>query len=479
MKKFFTSLLLIFCTVFILPQSHRESNVYLNSLHNKINKILSDSFFTSSQIAIDVVDLKTKKTLYQKNEKVLYRPASNLKILTSAAGLLFLGPDYEFSTRLYHTGQIKNSTLFGDLYIVGGFDPIFSVDDLDTLLIGLEQTGIKKITGNIYADVSAKDSLFWGSGWMWDDDPSSDAPYLSALNINENVVKVIYSPTQVGFPVKVKLIPKSNYYSFNNYAVTSISDSPKVKLNRGWLDRKNNITLSGNLSYSADADTDEINVFDPVKYFLSLFRQKLFENHITFTGIEDTLTLPASANLIGMYKHKYGDIINPLNKESDNLDAEMTLYALADKYYGKPATAENGIKMIDSLITLAGFDPADYRIVDGSGVSHYNLISAEIILGVLKYLYYGSPDLFKLFYDSLPIAGDDGTLDNRMKDTPAQDKLRAKTGTISGVSCLSGYIKARNGHDIAFSIMVQNYVAKAKVARVFIDEICDLLARYK
>jgi D-alanyl-D-alanine carboxypeptidase/D-alanyl-D-alanine-endopeptidase (penicillin-binding protein 4) len=479
MKKFFTSLLLIFSTVFILPQSHRESNVYLNSLHNKINKILSDPFFTSSQIAIDVVDLKTKKTLYQKNEKVLYRPASNLKILTSAAGLLFLGPDYEFSTKLYHTGQIKNSTLFGDLYIVGGFDPIFSVDDLDTLLIGLEQTGIKKITGNIYADVSAKDSLFWGSGWMWDDDPSSDAPYLSALNINENVVKVIYSPTQVGFPVKVKLIPKSNYYSFNNYAVTSISDSPKVKLNRDWPDRRNNITLSGNLCYSADPDTDEINVFDPVKYFLSLFKQKLDENHITFTGLEDTLTLPAKANLIGLYKHTYAAILNPLNKESDNLDAEMTLYALAEKYYGKPATAENGIKMIDSLITLAGFDPADYRIVDGSGVSHYNLISAELILGVLKYLYYGRPDLYKLFYDSLPIAGSDGTLDNRMTDTPAENNLRAKTGTISGVSCLSGYIKARNGHDIAFSIMVQNYVTKAKVARVFIDEICDLLARYK
>ena len=157
----------------------------------------------------------------------------------------------------------------------------------------------------------------------------------------------------------------------------------------------------------------------------------------------------------------------------------MTLYALAEKYYGKPATAINGIKMIDSLITLAGFDPSDYRIVDGSGVSHYNLISAELILGVLKYLYYEKPQLFKLFYDSLPIAGSDGTLENRMTDTPAQNNLRAKTGTISGVSCLSGYIKARNGHNIAFSVMVQNYVTKAKVARVFIDEICDLLARYK
>ena len=479
MKKFFTFLLIIFSAAVIIPQTQWESNVYLKSFHKKINKILSDPFFTSSQIGIDVFDLKTNRTLYHKNEKVLFRPASNLKILTTTAGLLFLGPDYEFTTKLYHTGQIKNGTLYGDLYIVGGFDPVFSTDDLDTLLIGLEQTGVKKIAGNIYADVSAKDSLFWGSGWMWDDDPSGDAPYLSALNINENVVKVAYSPSQVGFPVKVSLIPESNYYSFKNFAVTSIVDSPKIKIDRDWLDRKNNIIISGNLNYAAEPDTEEINIYDPAKYFLSLFKQKLEEKNIAFTGLEDILTLPANANLIGLYKHSYSDILNPLNKNSDNLDAEMTLYALSEKYFGKPASAENGIKMIDSLITLTGFDPEDYRIVDGSGVSHYNLISAELILGVLKYLYYEHPELFELFYNSLPVAGNDGTLDDRMVNTAAQNNLRGKTGTISGVSCLSGYVKARNGHDIAFSIMVQNYVTKAKVARAFIDEICDLLARYK
>ena len=479
MKKLFTSFLIIVSTSFIFPQTHWEGNVYLGSLHRKINKILSDPFFISSQIGIDVFDLNTKKTLYHKNEKVLFRPASNLKILTSTAGLLFLGPDYEFTTKLYHTGKIMDGTLYGDLYIVGGFDPVFSTDDLDTLLIGLKQAGVKKIAGNIYADVSAKDSLFWGSGWMWDDDPSSDAPYLSALNINANVVKVAYAPSQVGFPVKVTLIPKSNYYSFKNLAVTSISDSPKIKVDRDWLDRKNNINLSGNLLYSAEPDTEEINIYDPVKYFLNLFNQKLDGEKVILSGIEDTLTVPSNANLIGIVEHSFGNILDPLNKESDNLDAEMTLYALAEKYYGKPASAENGTKIIDSLITLTGFDPEDYRIVDGSGVSHYNLISSELILGVLKYLYYEHPDLFKLFYNSLPVAGNDGTLDNRMNDTPAQDVLRAKTGTISGVSCLSGYVKARNGHYIAFSIMVQNYVTKAKVARAFIDEICDLLARYK
>ncbi len=479
MKKLFSFLLIIITAATIIAQSHGKGSVLLTSLQDKINNVLSDPFFTSSQIGIDVFDLNTRKTLYSKNEKLLFRPASNLKILTSAAGLLFLGPDYEFTTKLFHTGYIQNSTLFGDLYIVGGFDPLFSTDDIDTLIIGLKQAGVKNITGNIYADVSAKDSLIWGSGWMWDDDPSSDAPYLSSLNINENVVKVAYSPSQVGFPVKVTLIPQSNFYSFKNLAVTSIIDSPKIIIDRDWVDRKNNIIISGNLIYSAEPDTEEINIFNPPKYFLSLFKQKLIENNILFNGAMDTLTLPENANLIGLYKRPYSEVLPKMNKESDNLDAEMTLYALADKYFSEPATADSGVIMVDSLITLAGFDPADYRIVDGSGVSHYNLISSELILGILKYLYYQQPEIFQQFYDSFPIAGVDGTLKKRMTHFPAKNNLHAKTGTISGVSCLSGYVKARNGHNIAFSIMVQNYVTKAKVAESLVDDICDLLARYK
>ncbi|MGA8265524.1 MAG: D-alanyl-D-alanine carboxypeptidase/D-alanyl-D-alanine-endopeptidase, partial [Ignavibacteriaceae bacterium] len=191
------------------------------------------------------------------------------------------------------------------------------------------------------------------------------------------------------------------------------------------------------------------------------------------------LTLPENANLIGLYKRPYSEVLPKMNKESDNLDAEMTLYALADKYFSEPATADSGVIMVDSLITLAGFDPADYRIVDGSGVSHYNLISSELILGILKYLYYQQPEIFQQFYDSFPIAGVDGTLKKRMTHFPAKNNLHAKTGTISGVSCLSGYVKARNGHNIAFSIMVQNYVTKAKVAESLVDDICDLLARYE
>ncbi|MGA7837946.1 MAG: D-alanyl-D-alanine carboxypeptidase, partial [Ignavibacteriaceae bacterium] len=131
------------------------------------------------------------------------------------------------------------------------------------------------------------------------------------------------------------------------------------------------------------------------------------------------------------------------------------------------------------LITLTGLDPEDYRIVDGSGVSHYNLISPELILGVLSYIYYNEPGLFDIFYKSLAIAGVDGTLEKRMIDTKSENNVRAKTGTISGVSCLSGYVRAANGHNLAFSIMIQNFATKARVAKRFEDQICNILAEYK
>ncbi len=483
MKTALLFLLIIFSFPDAFPQSRQ---VGIQTLQKQINKVISDPFFNSSQIAVDVFDLRTNKNLFQKNEKLLFRPASNLKILTSTAGLLFLGPEYKFTTSLYYTGYIRDNTLYGDLYIVGGFDPLFSTDDLDTLIIGLKQAGIKKIEGNLYADVSAKDSLFWGAGWMWDDDPSTDAPYLSSLNINDNSVKTAFAPSLVGSLIKINLIPESDFFEVKNTVVTISGDSSKVKVDRDWIGRKNKILVSGYLSNNSLPDTEGVNVYNPPFYFLDLFKERLSRNHILFKGLVDTMTLNLAyrqagktANLIGLYKRSFADVLGQMEKKSDNLAAEMTLYALAEKYYGKPASAKNGVKMIDSLIILAGFDPGNYRIVDGSGVSHYNLISSELILGVLKYFYYGQLQLFDSFYKSLPVAGVDGTLEKRMIGTRAQNNLRAKTGTISGVSCLSGYVRARNGHNLAFSIMVQNYVTKTKEAVKFVDQICKLLADYK
>ncbi len=172
-------------------------------------------------------------------------------------------------------------------------------------------------------------------------------------------------------------------------------------------------------------------------------------------------------------------VLTNVNKNSNNLSAEMVLYALAEKKYGRPATSENGIKVINDLITLIGHDPEKFRIVDGSGVSHYNLISAELILNFLKYIYKSEPEVFSRLWETLPIAGIDGTLGKRMTNSSAFNNVRAKTGTLSGVNALSGYVTAANGNQIAFSILIQNHVNMTSKARQFQDEICKILAEYR
>ena len=176
-------------------------------------------------------------------------------------------------------------------------------------------------------------------------------------------------------------------------------------------------------------------------------------------------------------ERKFEDVIDNINKESDNLSAEMTLRLLGLQYYGKPSSAEKGLNVIDSLIRRSGLNYRNYNIVDGSGISHYNLVSTELMIELLKYIYQKSSQNYEVFFNSLPIAGIDGTLENRMRRTGTVNNVRAKTGTLSGVSTLSGYLKSANDHNIAFSIFTQNFIGSSRVVRRYQDRICQFLSR--
>ncbi len=466
-------LLLIFLLNYHFAFSQNEELLKLN-----IDKLLSDNFFETTLAAVDIYDLTAQQILYQKNNKMLLHPASNMKILTTAAALLFLGPDYKFQTKLYYTGEIVNQTLYGDLYIKGGCDPDFTSQDIDSLVYAINSVGIKEISGNIYGDVSMIDSLFWGSGWMWDDDPSTDEPYLTALNINDNAISVLAERTNPGKLIKVSILPETKYVQIDNKAISVDSGiSNTLKVTRDWLYRKNTIIIKGALN--REKELNRVNVFKPELYFLTLFQESLNKLGIKSEGEKSFSSVPSFAVPLYTFERTFDSVIVNLNKTSDNLSAEMTLRALGAKYNKLPSTAEDGIKMIDSMIVLAGLDPTVYRLVDGSGVSHYNLISAELLIGILKYFYYQHPELYEILYNSFPAAGVDGTLRNRMKNTKAEKNVHAKTGTLSGVSCLSGYVTAANGNQIAFSLLIQNHVRNTAAAVAFQNEVCRLLAEYR
>ena len=466
MKKFL--LWLFLCTT--LNVTAQNENVI-----NQIEEILSDDFFESTNISIDIYDLTANKPVYKKNEKLLMHPASNMKILTSTAALLALDSSFTFKTSAYYSGLLMDSICYGDLYIVGGGDPDFTTEDLDSLIKSIKEFGISEIRGNLYGDVSLFDSLFWGNGWMWDDDPSTDFPYMTPLIINDAAVKIAYEPNLIDKPVVVKTIPESKFFDIENTSVTIIEDTSDLTITRDWINRNNTIIVKGTLSYKAEPDTVSLNLVHPEKYFLTLTEESLRRNNIAFEGFLDTATMPYFTHPIATFERSLDSVLINLNKESDNLSAEMLLRALAYTYFGKPAKAENGLKLIDSLVIMIGLDPDDYKFADGSGVSRYNLVTTELILEVLKFIYYNYPEKYKLLYESFPVAGVDGTLEKRMTNSTSFNNVHAKTGSLSGVSSLSGYLATKNNHQLAFSIFIQNFIESSKVPHIIQDKICDIL----
>lgn len=465
----------ILCTI-LFVNLFLSAQVTTDNLIAKLDSLTSSTFFDTAAVSIDIFDLTTNKILYQKNNKLLLHPASNMKVLTTAAALFFLGKDFAFETSLRYDGIIIDSTLYGNLYFIGGCDPDFTTTDLHTLVSSVKELGVNRIQGNIYGDISMLDSLYWGDGWMWNDDPSTDFPYLTPLTINDNAVKVDVFSANLNEKPKVAFEPNSTFFKVDNSAITVGNQLTSLEITRDFVHRENDIIVKGIINQSDSVYSDEVNVVYPDKYFLTLAKEEIEKLGVSVIGNIEISKLPEETEHLKIFKRKFADVINNLNKQSDNLSAEMTLRALAFKIYGKPATADNGVRLVDSLITIAGMNPRNYRIVDGSGVSHYNLVSTELLNAVLKYFYLKQPELYKTFTQSFPLAGVDGTLKRRMKNTFAQNNLRAKTGTISGVSSLSGYVTTKNNHQLSFSIMIQNHVRKTYRAIYFIDQICALLA---
>jgi len=478
------SILLVFLLLLSsqnFPQLHSES-LNREQLKNGIDSLLKDDFFNSTTIAVSAYDLTAGESVYNFNEKRLLTPASNMKLLTSAAGLIFLGPKYNFITSVRYTGNIVNNTLYGDLYVIGNFDPDFSTADLDRFIRDFQRFGIKEIQGNLYGDVSVKDSVQWGWGWMWDDDPSADAPYLSALNINSNSIDICVTGSTLGKKANITTDPQTEYIRMINNTITS-PFVQHVGITRDWKSRKNDIYVYGSILPPEISGNDtvlsSVNIYRPDFYFLTLLKEKLKENGIGLVGKTGLLKTPSTAKWLSVYGRPYDSVMYYMNKHSDNLSAEMVLYSLAESFNSPPVSAAEGIRVIDSLLTLSGVGKYEYVIADGSGISRYNLLSADIILSVLKFVYYHYPNLFELYFNSLPVAGLDGTLGSRMQNSPAQGNVHAKTGTLQGVSCLSGYVKGRNNHLIAFSILEQNFINRLSFARSIQDQICILLSEYE
>lgn len=463
-------------SVFLLTSTLSGQAGLPNTTSEKLEAIFRLPFFDTCIAALEVEDLAMGATVFSKNKKLLLHPASNMKLYSSAAALQCLGGDYEFRTKITYSGTINDGILEGDLIFTGGGDPDFTHKDFDTVIRALAALGIREIRGNLVANVALFDSMYWGKGWMWDDDPSTDAPYLTPLAMNKNCVTIQASYDAGTQTVGIEMTPRNDYCVITQ-AVNRIGNLPSaITIDRNWYDRKNEFIIQVAAGKNSVRAVKTVNVMEPALFFLQSFATYASLANIKIHASFNRSRQEVPGKLLLEIRRPILPVLENLNKMSDNLSAELSLRVAASQTFNvSEVSSKQSLQLIDSLIVRAGMHPANYRIVDASGVSHYNLISAELTLALLRFMYLSNPVTFEQFRKTLPIGGLDGTLAKRMKEMEIRGNVFAKTGTLSGVSTLSGYIETKSRKILGFSLMMQNFYGRLAYAQSIQDEICQIL----
>ena len=473
MKKYLLSLVL---SLLFIPVTVWGQNTAAKGLSSRLDTLIKYQLPVGSNVGISIYDLTDGKSLYTYQADKLSRPASTMKLLTTITALSHPDADDPFKTEVWYQGVIEQDTLKGDLYVVGGYDPEFDDEALDSLVNAVSRFPFSVISGHVYGDVSMKDSIYWGSGWAWDDTPASYQPYLSPLMLNKGLVTVTASPGERGHLASLDCVPASSYYTVTNETKSRTPAAGRFGVSRDWLQNGNNIVVKGNVEGKR---TGMVNIYSSRDFFMHTFLERLQAKGIqcpvnyAFNELQkDSLSVQ-----IALFETAIQDVINQIMKESDNLNAEALLCRLGAQATGKKHISdEDGLSVIRKQIKALGEDPDYYKLADGCGLSNYNYISPNLLIAFLKFAY-SRTDVFQKLDKALPIGGVDGTLKYRMKrGTPSYKNVHAKTGSFTAINCLAGYLRTTNGHEIAFAIMNQNVLSGAK-ARAFQDAVCDEVIR--
>lgn len=439
-----------------------------DNIATAIDSIVANCLPPGTDVAVMVQDLTTGQDVYAHRENVLCRPASITKILSSYTAMSVLGLDYEFRTMACVTGKIgPTGVLDGDLYLVGGFDPELRETDLRSLVNDLKALGINHIKGNVYADVSAMDTVYWGSGWVWDDAPSNFQPYISPLMVHGGYVGVSVKPTSKGRAPQVNVYPENNFIKVVNRAVTQDPSRGPLTIDRDWMHNDNTIVVSGNCTRSQGTD---ISVYTSGSFTFSLFLEYLDDAGISYGG-SGWAQRPEHTDTLATVGHSLKKVMREALKESENRNAEALLLASSWRGVNGGVSFESASKYASNYLKRkTGNAVRPFNLVDGSGLSTYDYIPASLFVDVLR-LIYSDPEMYSLFYSSLPINGMDGTMRGRLGTKPMLRRIHAKTGSITGASSLAGYATGSDGHVYAFCIMNEGCI-KLSASRRFQDSVC-------
>lgn len=476
------SLVLIFlqiCPSLISKEIKRSTKEQLTSLQAAIERIILDAD-PDVHIGVEVMSLKNGQRLYQKSSHHLFAPASCLKMITGAAALQLLGVDFRFETKLLTDGKVEQKTLKGNLFLQGSGDPEFAVRDLEELVFQLKLQNITQIEGNLYVDNTLFDGICQGPGWMWDDKGYDWTAPNDALILNHSCIDLWVKPSdKVGDPPFVYQYPKSDFILIENHAETTKGEN-NLSVKRRWMTKENIIDIAGKISSNKQAEHYVISIENPHLYAAHVFRNILTKAGYTFTGKIDAKVTPKNATLLGKHMSRpLCSIVGEMMKTSDNLVANCLFKKMGEKRFGVPGTWQKGSQAVrEFLAQTVGVNIDKVVIMDGCGQSRYNLISAHQFVQFLSWMNQQF-SFCSEFMSSLPISGTDGTLTHRMSYPVVKGKVRAKTGSMTGISTISGYLTTKDGELIAFSILQNGITGKATEYKTRIeDAICTLLTNF-
>ena len=454
-------------------------------LREQIRALLDDPALANAHIGVYIESLNNGHVVFAQNPYKILLPASNMKLFTTAAALVNLGAEFRYQTKIFAIGPVTDSTLNGDLVVKGSGDPSISgrfyggnpLAVFNQWADSLKSHGIFKISGNLIGDNSFFKEPVLGEGWNWDDESYWYAAQTSALALNDNCVDfAIWADSSVGRHVSFKFEPKYGEIRVVNHAVIadSLQDST-FHIER--LQGKNVIVLSGFLPAHSDTIYESISVEKPGRYFLRSLKRVLQEKGIQIEGMtilrNDSLDYAQARALFTHYSHPLKELIKVVNKPSHNFYAEQILKTMGG-LFKQQGSFSGGCQFVREWLQSIGV-PAQYFInVDGSGLSRKNFVAPLATATLLRYMYHHP--YFKYYYDSLPIAGVDGTLGKRMRGTSAQGNVHAKTGYMAHMRALSGYVNIGKANPMLFVMMFNNYSVPTPYINLIQDRICILLS---
>lgn len=458
------------------PRVTAPSIIYgADQLQQVLNNIINSETW-DADVGVFVKSMQDGKVLFTRKIDQPLTPASTLKVLTAVAALLFLGPEYRFTTQLLTDAKsIKNGILQGNLYIVLGGDPTLTYYSLVDLLLNLKSQGINAIGGNVFVDLSAYDQTVYGPGWDERDKKSCYAAPISASIIDRNCLSFKVTSSRIaGRSAQVIKSPRYFYPKINN-SVTTKSRARSCGLQLSKTDSE--LSLEGCMPPGSSSWGVSYVVTDLPSYNLALFKSLLNRLSINVYGKVTLGTAPETLSLISSHSSKpLSLLINDMLKKSDNIIAGALFKKIGELYTRQPGSWENGRFAVSQiLMKQAGVDINGLKVLDGSGLSPDNLVKPSQLMQVLNFAYHHYTSYE--FISSLPIAGVDGTLKHRMYNIAR--KVRAKTGTISGVVGLAGYVVGADKEPLAFVIMINGSKGMGWRYKELEDRIVTALSRYK